>query len=268
MKPRCSLPPPPATANRAMRARRGTPGRCRVLRAGGSIHSDALLRKEVGGDHPGATGRGKVTGEGVPRHTARRGSSRSSPGSGRRWRRPPRRCAGRRRRLKPAAQRDVDGVLDDRAVHQRVAVGQADLDHVDACVDHCDDGLDPAGDAGVAGRQVADEQGTAGGRRRRRRASSRDGALDLGLQTARAPRRARPSTPNQRAAVSLSLSPRPDRLIKDGEVGLGSRPSATCSRPQSQAPANACALSIAGRMPSVSASMRKHCIAHASVTGR
>ena len=30
------------------------------------------------------------------------------------------------------SQRDLDGVLDRRAVHERVGVGQADLDDVDA----------------------------------------------------------------------------------------------------------------------------------------
>ena len=53
--------------------------------------------------------------------------------------------AGRRERVAhpdAALEGLVRGVGDDRAVHQRVAVGDADLDDVDAGLDHGDHRLD------------------------------------------------------------------------------------------------------------------------------
>ena len=60
-----------------------------------------------------------------------------------------------------AAQRGVDGVLDHRAVHERVGVGHADLDDVDAALDHRPHRRDRAVDVREADRQVADERGAA-----------------------------------------------------------------------------------------------------------
>ena len=62
------------------------------------------------------------------------------------------------RRLR-GVQRLLGGALDDRAVHQRVGVGQADLDDVDAARDHRPHRLDRALDGRVADRQVADQRG-------------------------------------------------------------------------------------------------------------
>ena len=68
------------------------------------------------------------------------------------------------------------------------------------------------------------------------------------------------TTSNQLAAVSTSLSPRPERFTST----VAPSPS---SRPTHMAPANACALSIAGMMPSVRQSRAKASIASPSSTG-
>src|SRR5690606_17212284 len=66
----------------------------------------------------------------------------------------------------PAAQGDVVGGLDDRAVEHRVAVGQAHLHHVRAAVEGGPDRVDAAVHGGEPGREVGDEGGTALGLRR------------------------------------------------------------------------------------------------------
>ncbi|CAM5248781.1 hypothetical protein SFUMM280S_04337 [Streptomyces fumanus] len=63
--------------------------------------------------------------------------------------------------LHAAAQGDVVGGLDDRAVQHGVAVRQADLDDVGAAVQGGLDGLDAAVDGREAGREVGDEGGAA-----------------------------------------------------------------------------------------------------------
>src|SRR5581483_4950231 len=74
-------------------------------------------------------------------------------------------------------------------------------------------------------------------------------------------RRAGSHMPNHLAAVSMSLSPRPDRLTSM----IASVPSAG---PIWRAPASACADSIAGMMPSVRQSVPNASIACASVIER
>ncbi len=59
----------------------------------------------------------------------------------------------------PALERALRGRLDRRAVHDRIAVGQADLDHVTPAVDHHPERVDCAGDVGEPCRQVADQSG-------------------------------------------------------------------------------------------------------------
>ena len=64
-----------------------------------------------------------------------------------------------------AAQRDVVGGLDDRAVEDRVAVRQPDLDDVGAAVEDGLDRLDAAVHGREPGREVGDERGAALGPR-------------------------------------------------------------------------------------------------------
>src|SRR4030095_4093454 len=73
------------------------------------------------------------------------------------------------------------------------------------------------------------------------------------------------SSPNHVIAASTSLSPRPDRLTK---INRGSADAAGARRgPSLSAPANACADSIAGTIPSVLESNWKASIASASLIG-
>ena len=58
-----------------------------------------------------------------------------------------------------ALERVVDRVRDHRAVHQRVGVGQPDLDHVRARLGHRQRGADRGLLVGEAGRKVADQRG-------------------------------------------------------------------------------------------------------------
>src|SRR4051795_5078149 len=57
-----------------------------------------------------------------------------------------------------AVERLLGGGLDGGAVHDRVAVGQPDLDHVAAGPDHRPEPLDAAPDVREAGREVPDER--------------------------------------------------------------------------------------------------------------
>ncbi len=59
--------------------------------------------------------------------------------------------------LDSTAQGDVVGGLDDRAVQHRVAVREADLDHVRAALDDGLDRCDGTVDGREARRQVGDE---------------------------------------------------------------------------------------------------------------
>ena len=117
-----------------------------------------LVGDEVGGDDAGAAGGGEVVREGgravsqdeVPvGHHQRRGAGVTH------------RAGGRERVVHPDAALEglVRGIGDDRAVHERVAVGDADLDDVDTRLDHGNHRLDRALDAGKADGQVADEGG-------------------------------------------------------------------------------------------------------------
>src|SRR5204863_7109521 len=141
---------------------------------------------------------------------------------------------------------DLAGPLDDRAVHDGVGVRQFDLDHVDAGLDHRADRGDAALDRREPGRHAAEQHAPAvgaglieGRRQAHRRSSSR---------------------PKYDPAVSTSLSPRPDRLTRT--IAPGSSEGAI-----RRAPASACALSMAGMIPSVRHSRWKAVIASASVTG-
>ena len=58
----------------------------------------------------------------------------------------------------PALEGLVRGIRDDRAVHERVAVGNADLDDVDAGLDHRHHGLDGARHVRETDGEVADER--------------------------------------------------------------------------------------------------------------
>src|SRR4029079_2890501 len=66
------------------------------------------------------------------------------------------------------------------------------------------------------------------------------------------------SRPNQAAAVSMSLSPRPERFTS-------SRASGPSSSPTCMAPTSACADSMAGMMPSVRLSRRNASMTLSSV---
>jgi hypothetical protein len=58
-------------------------------------------------------------------------------------------------------QSTLGGPLDDRTVHEGIAVGKADLDDVDPGIDHRGHRGDRGGDVGVADRQVPDERRSA-----------------------------------------------------------------------------------------------------------
>ena len=105
-----------------MRRRRLDPGR-------------RLLRDQVRGDEPGAAGRGQVGGEAVDAVALDRVPvAHHHDGAPR--------CRHRSTVREDvcdaaaAAQGQVDGDLDRRPVHHRVGVGHADLDDVDAALDH------------------------------------------------------------------------------------------------------------------------------------
>ena len=109
-----------------------------------------------------------------------------------------------------AGQRDLAGPLDDRTVHDRVGVGQLDLDDVDAGGDHRLHRVDAAVDRREPGRHAADQHAAVLG----------PGLVEHDLQVAHD--RAPPCSskmPNHFAAVSTSLSPRPERLTRI--VGCG-----------------------------------------------
>ena len=119
-----------------------------------------LLGRQVGGDQPRAAGRGQVAGERAHAVLV----DRVPVGHDQH------RDAGRGHRLDGAqhvgdlgarGQRAVHGLGDDRAVHQRVGVGQADLDDVGAGRGHGPGRLDGAVHGGEPGGQVADQGGAA-----------------------------------------------------------------------------------------------------------
>src|SRR5690606_11089267 len=141
------------------------------------------------------------------------------------------------------AQRLVGRRLHRRAVHHWIGIRQADLDDVEAAVDHRGQQLLLAIKRRVAGGQVADQRGT----------TLRSRAGEHRFQAGRE------AYPKYLAAVSMSLSPRPDRFTRI-------MPSSPSSLPSLMAPASACADSIAGMMPSVRDTSWNACIASSSVT--
>ena len=257
-----------AAARRWTTARPGRPCRGRARRRP-RASSAGLVGDQVGRDQPAPPAAARSRGEPLDAVALDRVPVGHHEGRARRSRRPPRRCAARRRCGCRPRSACCGGGLDGRAVHHRVAVGQADLDDVAAGLDHRAHRLDPTRRRREAGRQVADQRGAALGLRRRRRPLRRSPALHGALRRASRSRRrlagvvvgvVSPS-PNHSTAVSMSLSPRPDRFTRIVEPGQLLRPA--CS-----APASACADSIAGMMPSVRQSSAKASIASASVTGR
>ncbi len=125
-----------------------------------------LLHGQVGQDAPGAARLGQLGGEaldavavdGVP---VRHDEDRFAGG--------PVGLADRAHHvgdLQAAAQGDVVGGLDDRAVEDGVAVRQTDLDDVGAAVEGGLDRLDAAVHGREPGREVGDEGGPALGLRR------------------------------------------------------------------------------------------------------
>jgi hypothetical protein len=58
-------------------------------------------------------------------------------------------------------QRGLRGLLDDGSVHDRVGVGQAELEHVDAVAGHRDRRVDARVEIGEADGQVAHERAAA-----------------------------------------------------------------------------------------------------------
>ena len=113
-----------------------------------------------------------------------------------------------------AGQRGGGGALDDRAVHQRVAVGHADLDDVAAGLDQhahrLDRALDRSGSRPAGSRRARRGRSVAALRAQHRARRRAPWSATDGLR----PRR----RPNHVAAVSMSLSPRPDRLTSDSGV--------------------------------------------------
>src|SRR5580693_7656400 len=158
-----------------------------------------------------------------------------------------------------AAQGDVAGGLDYRAVEYRVAVRQADLDDVGSAVQHRLDRGDALVDGRKAGCHVRDERGPVLLLRPGQCAGQK---LQVSAHFRAPPAlAASASCSKYRVAVSMSLSPRPDRFTRIS-------PSGPSSMPTSTAPASAWALATDGMMSSVDASSRKARIAPASLTGR
>src|SRR5699024_6854754 len=118
----------------------------------------ALVGDQVRGDDAGAAGTGQIAGEGVGAvgedrvpvgHHQDRGAA-TREGRGRLHHVPGAVAAG---------QGGSGGPLDDRAVHDGIGVGQAQLDHVGAVVDQGASGVDGAGQVGVADGKVPDQGG-------------------------------------------------------------------------------------------------------------
>ncbi len=174
-------------------------GVCRRDPAAGTVG------REVRRDQPGAACRDEVGGEAfdaVPLDGVPVGHDH-------------RRRTGRRHRLDGAEhvadphsplQRALGCGLDRRAVHHRVAVGQADLDHVTTGLDHRAHRLDAAVHVGEAGREVADQGRAVVG------AGLLEGRGDRHPTGSASPPSASPRW-NHSIAVPMSLSPRPERLI-------------------------------------------------------
>src|SRR4051794_26849593 len=163
----------------------------------------------------------------------------------------------------PALERLLRRRLDRRPVHDRVAVGQADLDDVTAGVDHGPQRLDGTVHVRESRGQVPDERrASLGARAGERCASAHAGTSPADSSPgfpASSSGRVWPR-PNHSIAVPMSLSPRPDRLTRIVEPG--------CSSASWSAPAIACADSIAGMIPSVLDSSANASIACWSVIGR
>ena len=143
--------------------------------------------------------------------------------------------------LDSAVQRHIRRRRDHRAVHPRIGVRHADFDDVATGFDQRHHRLDRRRDIGIAGGQVADERGPSRAARAQRSPAGRAGCAE---RSHGPPWPCCPNSPNHLAAVSTSLSPRPERLTRM----IAPRPSSAASF---TAPATACADSIAGMMPSV-----------------
>ena len=157
-----------------------------------------------------------------------------------------------RTRVPPASARS-HRLLDDRAVDQRVGVGQADLDDVGAGLGHRPGRRDRAVHGGEPGRQVPDE-----GRPALRRGPG-EGRADGGHGLRRsAPRRQVPEPPRRRWR-------RPCPRARTGSPAAA-HPGPVPARPAAR-PASACADSSAGMIPSVRHSSENASIAWASVIG-
>src|SRR6266540_2278485 len=217
-----------------------------LMLVGGGEPRLGLVGDQVRGDQPGTARRGEVPGEAVhavllDRVPVGHQQGRHAGGGDRLDR--TEHVAG----TQPGSQRDVAGPLDHRPVHHRVRVREPDLDHVDPGVHHRADRLDPALHRGKARRQVTDQHAAVLGPR------LPEGDAHTHASFSRS------SRSNHSAAVSMSLSPRPDRLT----TIVASGPSSRATR---SAPERAWALSIAGMMPSVRHSRENASIASASVT--
>src|SRR5690606_24360312 len=145
------------------------------------------------------------------------------------------------------AQRGVGGRLDRRPVHHGVGVREADLHAIRTRVHRGGQQVLRLLDRRIARGQIADERTATLGARLCEQVVDAAHTSSTRLK--------------YRAAVSTSLSPRPDRLTT-------MRPSGPSSRPRRSAPARAWEDSTAGMMPSVFDSSWKASIASASVTAR
>ena len=139
-------------------ARRGQEHPVQPVFVGGLQPRAGLLGREVGRDQARAARRGQVAGERahavpldrVPVGHDQDGDARRGDG-----------LDGAQHVGDPGSrgQRAVHGLGDHRAVHQRVGVGQADLDDVGPRRGHGPGGLDRTLDGGEPGGQVADQGG-------------------------------------------------------------------------------------------------------------
>src|ERR1700730_408037 len=129
-----------------------------------------------------------------------------------------------------AAPGDVVGGLDYRAVEYRVAERQADLDDVGSAVQRCLDRGDALVDGRKAARNARDQRGPVLLLRPGQCAGQK---LKVSAHFETPPAVAVPASCSKyRAAVSMSLSPRPDRFTRIS-------PSGPSSVPTSIAPASA-----------------------------
>ena len=209
-----------------------------------------LVRDQVRRDQAGAAGRGQVTGERRRRRTARSGSSTSSrPPAPRPRPRPPRCRSTSAGRTPPASAISLARWITGPSMTGS-EYGKPTSMRSTPALGQRPDGGDAALDGRETGRQVADQGRPALG----------PGLVECHGNTHGGSAHSS-STPNQLPAVVTSLSPRPGEI--DQDRGIRSQ---LLGQPR-PAPASACALSMAGMMPSVRQSSWNASIASASVTG-